>query len=195
MITRPLTHLGQGLNLFYAKSFQIFLLLRSKTITFRCFLNCLVVCPFFKTMLRNIGKCRLILLRQRSGKIPGCHHPDIVIFVPDRCSHFPIYRLKILVQEMIHQHFDSKPDGIGMICPDPASDARQQVFSVFLKYFGAELVTGCPVIDVRQEGFYAGNRSLKVHFPLQQEILYLVLFKATVRESIQKSLFFFQLPC
>ena len=52
---------------------------------------------------------------------------------------------------MLHEHFDSKSDGIRSVRTEPQLYLLRQLGAVFLKHPRRHLVAGCPVIDIRQK--------------------------------------------
>ena len=104
--------------------FQIDFLLCCYSITLHTFLNRFIMCPIIKLLFFQIRKYGSILFRQCRSKIPCNHHIDVILFRFYCCHHVCILGIKPLVQEMLHQHADSKPHGINLIRPNPFLNIR-----------------------------------------------------------------------
>ena len=62
-----------------------------------------------------------------------------------------IFRFKLLIQIIAHQHFRSKSDGIRMVRTKPPADLFQKFRKALFYYCRTNQIAGSPVVHLRQK--------------------------------------------
>ena len=122
------------------------------------------------------------LLCQRRSKIPGDHHIYIVFPGTDFRYPLQIYRIKIILQKVLHQHSDAEPDHIGLLRGHPFPDLFRKHLRMFPKAFRRQLIAGRPVVDIRQEPVQLLQALGRIPYFRQNKGVKLILFKSLVRK-------------
>ena len=128
----------------------------------------------------------VILLCQRSRKIPRHHHPHVILLGLDRRNHLQVGRVEVVIQVVLHQHAYAKARYVGRVAGNPALDRYKQLGALPLKHLGRHLVAGCPVVHVWQEPLHRLQTRPIVAQLRDDESVELVLVEVGMRKVVQE---------
>ena len=134
------------------------------------------MCPGVQPFLFQIRNDLVILLCKSGSKIPGTHHVYI-IFVRFNFGYlFRIFRFKLFIQIIPHQHSNSKTDDIRVIRCYPATDFLDKYVQMIFYCPERDHITGCPVIYIREKTVQCGNTGWIVFNLFNQQSMKVVFF-------------------
>ena len=144
--------------------------------------------PSVQTVVFQVRKDRVILFGQRGGKVPGRHHADVILLRMHRRHHLRIGGIKPVIQKVIHQHADGKPDGIGFPRREPCLHRTQQFRRMLPEDLRGHLVAGCPVVHIRQKTADSIEaRGIVLHIR-KNERMQLIFLKPVMRQFLNQHL-------
>lgn len=118
--------------------------------------------PYIELLLHDIGKHFIVVLGKSGGEILGSHHVYVVFVRADRGDSVSVLAAEAVAEEISHQRANGESDRIRVLRGKSFIYIRQKIVRVFSEYLRRKLVTGSPVVNIREKGICKTDTFIEV---------------------------------